>query len=102
MEAAVPAPVTTAPPATTPATPAPEAKSIASLAWVAGPVVGGCVLVAAVGYWISKRRSAQGVAGKDETFGEARGNGDGRDRDGGTPREAWAANGSARAQAQLN
>jgi hypothetical protein len=103
MEAAVPAPATTTTPTRT-TTQAPEpkpiTKSIASLAWVAGPVVGGCVLVALVGYWIAKRRSAQGVQGKDETMGEARGNADGRD--GGTPREAWAANGNARAQAALN
>jgi hypothetical protein len=98
MESAVPAPVTPATPTNT--TPAPAAKTIASLAWVAGPVVGGCMLVAQVGYWISKRRSAQGVAGKDETMGEARGNADGRD--GGTPREACGPNGNARAQASLN
>jgi hypothetical protein len=94
MESAVPTP-TPVPP-----TPAPEAKS---LGWVAAPVVGGCALVAlvaAVGYWIAKRRAAQAMQGKSYAADEARGDAD--DRDGGTPTGAQASNGSARAQASLN
>jgi hypothetical protein len=63
MESAVPAP-TPVPP-----TPAPKAKS---LGWAAAPVVGGCALVAlvaAVGFWIAKRRAAQGWDAQYVDFG---------------------------------
>ncbi|WIA35260.1 hypothetical protein OEZ86_003719 [Tetradesmus obliquus] len=74
-------------------------EAIKSLAWVAGPVVGGVVLLALVWYWIAKRRAAQAIGMKPEAGAEARGSAEGRD--GSTPREAWGANGAPRAQASL-
>jgi hypothetical protein len=76
-----------------------EIKPSVSLAWVAGPAVGGCVLLALVGYWVGKRRSAQAVQGIPKDMKQARTSNEARD--GSTPREAWA-NAPTRTHAALD